>query len=236
MDKTILSKDTLAGYDARPRDVFILIDKPPGWTSFDVVKKIKNIGRFRKVGHAGTLDPFATGLLILGTEKYTRALTTLSESYKAYEGIIEFGEERDTYDVTGRTVRTSEIDSVDLDLIAEKINGMIGESDQTPPMFSAKKIGGKRLYKLARKGVEVERKPQRIEIRTFRITSSADRSIGFYIACSKGTYVRSVAHDIGKLSGYGAYLKTLRRVSIDDYDVQNALTMDEFEHFWSTLN
>ena len=103
-------------------------------------------------------------------------------------------------------------------------------------MFSAKKIGGKRLYKLARKGIEVERRPQRIEISTFRITGSGNRSINFYLACSKGTYVRSVAHDIGKLSGYGAYLKTLRRVSIDGYNVQNALTIDEFERFWSTLN
>jgi len=226
----------MAGYESMERDNFILIDKPPDWTSFDVVKKVRNIGRFKKVGHAGTLDPFATGLLVLGTDACTRGLQAFSDSDKAYEGVIVFGEERDTYDVTGKPVMSTDIKNVDADLIEQKMAGLIGESEQIPPMFSAKKIDGQRLYKLARKGMVVERNPRRIYISEFNLKSVTANTADFYVACSKGTYVRSLAHDIGRMCGYGAYLKELRRVSINGYRVDDALTIDEFEHFWSALN
>ncbi len=201
-----------------------------------MVKKVRNIGHFRKVGHAGTLDPFATGLLVLATENYTRGLQDISQSGKAYQGVIAFGEERDSYDITGRTTRLTEIESVDLSLIEQNVAALVGESDQIPPMFSAKKIAGQRLYKMARKGIVVDRKPHRIFIDTFKITGSTAKTIDFYLSCSKGTYIRSLAHDIGKKSGYGAYLKALRRVSIGEFKVDNAFTIDEFLHFWSALN
>ena len=232
----ILSKETLGDYNAREQDNLILIDKPPDWTSFDVVKKIRNIGRFRKVGHAGTLDPFATGLLVLGTEKYTRRLQTVTASDKVYEGVIVFGEERDTCDVTGKIVRTVRLDRIDPALVDQKVSDMTGALEQVPPMYSARKIGGQRLYAMARKGIEVAREPRPVFINAFRVTEYGDRSISFYIECSKGTYIRTVAHDLGQACGYGAYLSSLRRVAVDGVDVTNALTIDEFQHFWKALN
>ena len=232
----ILSKETLGDYNAREQDNLILIDKPPDWTSFDVVKKIRNIGRFRKVGHAGTLDPFATGLLVLGTEKYTRRLQTVTASDKVYEGVIVFGEERDTCDITGKIVRTVRLDRIDPALVDQKVSDMTGASEQVPPMYSARKIGGQRLYAMARKGIEVAREPRPVFINAFRVTEYGDRSISFYIECSKGTYIRTVAHDLGQACGYGAYLSSLRRVAVDGFDVTNALTIDEFQHFWKALN
>jgi len=236
MELRILNKHTLKDYTSRERDNLILIDKPPDWTSFDVVKKIRNIGRFQKVGHGGTLDPFATGLLVLGTGNYTSRLKAVIDADKAYRGVIAFGEERDTYDLTGATIHATAIKSVDIDLIAQKVAELVGPSEQIPPMFSAKKVGGQRMYKLARKGVVVNRKPQPIFVYTFDITEFSATTISFYVVCSKGTYIRSLAHDIGSRSGYGAYLKALRRVSIGEFTVENALTLDEFQHFWSTLN
>ncbi len=236
MEPRILNKDTMKAYASRERDNLILIDKPPDWTSFDIVKKIRNIGRFHKVGHAGTLDPFATGLLVLGTGNYTRRLKAVSDADKAYRGIIAFGEERDTYDLTGTTIHSTEIKSVDMNLIEQKVAELVGPSEQIPPMFSAKKVAGQRMYKLARKGVVVRRKPQPIFVHTFDITGFSATTINFYVVCSKGTYIRSLAHDIGSMSGYGAYLMALRRISIGEFTVENALTIDEFQHFWSTLN
>jgi tRNA pseudouridine55 synthase len=213
-------------------DHLILIDKPSEWTSFDIVKKVKNIGSFRKVGHAGTLDPFATGLLILGTGRNTKKLSQLSGLEKSYVAKIVFGQETDTYDVTGRPSRVSDIKQIDSEKVRNAAMDFLGRSEQLPPMYSAKKINGHRLYKLARRGITVERKPQNIEIKKFELLTYNKTEAEFYIECSKGTYIRTLAHDLGKKTGYGAYLKELRRVGINGYHVNDALTIDEFVSLW----
>jgi tRNA pseudouridine55 synthase len=188
------------------------MDKPTEWTSFDVVKKIRTIGRFRKVGHAGTLDPFATGLLIL------------------------FGTVTDTYDVTGDVLEKKAISKIDASRVRQVIESFIGESEQIPPMYSAKKINGTRLYKLARQGKNIARKPQKIKIYELRQKAFDGLDVDLYIKCSKGTYIRSIANDMGVQTGYGAYLRELRRVSINGFFVQDALSVTEFKNYWTSLN
>lgn len=232
----IISKKTVNKIHLKAEDNLILVDKPVEWTSFDVVKKIRSIGRFRKVGHAGTLDPFATGLLILGTGKLTRALTDISKSVKAYRAKITFGTVTDTYDVTGAILKKREISKIDDSLVRKVIESFLGESEQIPPMYSAKKINGTRLYKLARQGKKVTRTPQKINIYELHQRSFDGLDIELYIRCSKGTYIRSIANDIGLQTGYGAYLKELRRVSVNGYFVQDALSLAEFTNYWTSLN
>ena len=233
MTTKIINKQATA---ADISDNIILIDKPAGWTSFDVVKKIKNIGRFKKVGHAGTLDPFATGLLILGTNRETKNLSGYSDRSKEYVAQIVFGETKDTYDVTGETVAVQKDRFPGEEKIRNIIMDFRGEQDQVPPMYSAKKIDGVRLYKLARKGREVERTPSRITIFEIKELSFDPPELELYIKCSKGTYIRSLAHDMGVQAGCGAYLKELRRVAIDDFHVEAAMTISEFEQFWRQMN
>lgn len=233
MTTKIIDKEAAA---ADISDNLILIDKPAGWTSFDVVKKIKNIGRFKKVGHAGTLDPFATGLLILGTNKETKNLAEYSNGSKEYVAKLFFGETKDTYDVTGETVSSNADQFPGVNVIRNIFRGFVGEQDQVPPMYSAKKIDGVRLYKLARKGREIERKPGRITIFEIREISFNPPELEIYVKCSKGTYIRSLAHDIGVQAGCGAYLKELRRVGIADFQVDKAMTISEFEQFWRQMN
>jgi len=217
-------------------DNIILIDKPAGWTSFDVVKKVKNIGRFKKVGHAGTLDPFATGLLVLGTDRETKNLAEYSNGNKEYEAVISFGETKDSYDVTGQTIATGSTAEIQQDEVRAVIKKFVGELEQVPPMYSAKKVDGVRLYKLARKGQEVERKPSAVTIFEINELSFDWPDVTVYVSCSKGTYIRSLAHDMGQQLGCGAYLKSLRRIVVKDFHVQNALTISEFEHFWKNVN
>jgi tRNA pseudouridine55 synthase len=232
----IISKKTVDKINQKAEDNLILMDKPTEWTSFDVVKKIRTIGRFRKVGHAGTLDPFATGLLILGTGKLTRDLTHISESVKAYTAKITFGTVTDTYDVTGDILEKKEISKIDASRVRQVIESFIGESEQIPPMYSAKKINGTRLYKLARQGKNITRKPQKINIYELHQKAFDGLDVELYIKCSKGTYIRSIANDMGLQTGYGAYLKELRRVSINGFFVQDALSVAEFKNYWTSLN
>jgi len=232
----IINKSSRKEEINKEQDHLILIDKPSKWTSFDIVKKIRNIGSFDKVGHAGTLDPFATGLLILGTGKNTKKLSQISGSEKAYIAKIIFGQETDTYDVTGKAIRKNELKQINVEKVKDTAIGFLGTSNQTPPMFSAKKINGHRLYKLARNGITVQRKPHRIEIKKFKLISHKALEADFYIECSKGTYIRTLAHDLGIKTGYGAYLKELRRVCINGYHVDDALTIEEFFLLWQKLN
>ena len=232
----IIAKNTLKGYPEKNRDNIILIDKPASWTSFDVVKKIKNIGKFKKVGHAGTLDPFATGLLILGTDKATKSLTNLSQNSKAYQATMVFGKTTDTYDITGNIVSEKKTIDFDIKEVRKILQNYLGESEQIAPMYSAKKVDGVRLYKLARKGQEVERKPHKIAIFEIKEIAHSGPELQIYVNCSKGTYIRSLVHDIGEVLGYGAFLKDLRRVAINGYHVSDALSVTEFEKFWLSLN
>lgn len=232
----IINKESILSIKSTFPDNVILIDKPVDWTSFDVVKKIKNIGRFKKVGHAGTLDPFAEGLLIIGTGEETKKLKYWSDADKNYFANIEFGKQTDTFDVTGNITESKEMKEIDWVNINKILASFIGTTDQLPPMFSAKKVNGVRLYKLARKGKEIERKTQKIRIEKLDMISHDEKNIQIDIHCSKGTYVRTIAHDIGLKSGYGAYLKSLRRNAIGNFSVNDALSIGQFESFWKNLN
>jgi tRNA pseudouridine55 synthase len=232
----VIDRDSIKVLQAKSLDNLILIDKPAQWSSFDVVKKIRNLTRIKKVGHSGTLDPFATGLLILGTGKKTKVLAKISEATKEYIATIEFGKNTDTYDVTGTILNQTDVSGI-LDFNFKPIlDSFLGESQQLPPMFSAKKIGGKRLYKMARKGIEIERSTHNICIYEIKQLKRENTNLDVYVKCSKGTYLRSLAFDIGKKSGYGAYLKSLRRVAIDNFTIEKALTVNDFHTFWSSLN
>jgi len=225
----IINKNSIISGIENDVDHIILIDKPVDWTSFDVVKKIKNIGKYKKVGHAGTLDPFAEGLLIIGTGNETKNLSSWSNAGKIYEAVIEFGKQTDTYDLTGEVTGVKEIVTIDWDKIDKVLHTFIGKTEQIPPMFSAKKIKGVRLYKLARKGKEVDRDPKVIHISYIDILDKKGKELKIKLQCSKGTYVRTLANDIGIKSGYFAYLKSLKRIAIGDLSVTDALSIGQFE-------
>jgi tRNA pseudouridine55 synthase len=206
----------------------ILIDKPVNWTSFDVVAKIRNLTKVKKVGHAGTLDPLATGLLIVCTGKKTKEISCYQEQRKKYTGIITLGKSSPSMDLA------TEVTEKDLpeDLTEEKIlsvrNKFLGNIEQIPPMFSAIKHKGKSLYKLARAGKEVKREARQVEIYSFEITKINLPDIHFEIDCSKGTYIRVIANDFGNEIGCGGVLSLLRRTAIGDYKVDDALDLMEF--------
>jgi len=232
----VIDRDTIKVLQEKSFDNLILIDKPAQWSSFDVVKKIRNLTRIKKVGHSGTLDPFATGLLILGTGKETKVLAQICDTTKEYIASIEFGKNTDTYDVTGTVINQFDISGISDFNFKPILDSFLGENQQLPPMFSAKKVGGKRLYKMARKGIEIERSTHNIFIYEIKQLKRESSCLNVYVKCSKGTYLRSLAHDIGKKSGYGAYLKSLRRVAIDNFKIEKALTLNDFHKFWSSLN
>jgi tRNA pseudouridine55 synthase len=232
----VLDKQSVITFKDKIEDNIILMDKPVDWSSFDVVKKVGAIGKFKKTGHAGTLDPFATGLLILGTGKATRALTAISAANKSYLAKISFGYATDTYDCTGRIVEKNNIKKIDVKKITHETSRFLGAVKQKPPMYSAKKISGTPLYKLARKGIRVNREYVTVNFHEIRIISNSGLEIEIYIKCSKGTYIRSFANDLGKVTGYLAHLKALRRLTISDYDVDDAFSIGDFESYWRSLN
>ena len=207
-------------------DGIILIDKPENVTSFQVCEIIKKKLNIRKVGHGGTLDPFSTGLLIIGVNKGTKLLNFFLEEKKEYTGIIEFGKETDTYDVTGKIVKEEEVNLTE-DEILQAIEDFKGVINQTPPPFSAVKHKGKPLYRYAREGKIIKKPERQVFIETFDILNFNLPEIEFKIVCSKGTYIRSIAHDLGKRLGTCAYLKKLRRTAIGNYRVESAYKPDE---------
>ena len=208
-------------------DGALLIDKPAGPTSHDVVDAIRRKFGIKKVGHCGTLDPNATGLLIIVLGRGTKLSERLMGDDKVYEGTIKFGEETDSYDADGEITGSLPVPPMTLDQLNEDAATFIGDQMQTPPMVSAIKKDGVPLYKLARKGVEVEREPRLIHIYNFRFTDYNEPLGRFRIACTKGTYVRSIAHDLGKKVGCGAHLATLRRSASGKFDVAEALQLDQ---------
>ena len=232
----IIDKKSVEHLDEKSADNLILIDKPADWSSFDVVKKVRFLTRIKKVGHSGTLDPFATGLLILGTGKETKTLTRIIGSTKEYLATLQLGESTDTYDITGTRLTQTDISGIESYNFKSVLDTFIGENDQVPPMYSAKKVGGKRLYKIARQGIEIKRDPHKIQIYEIKELKREGSLLEIYIKCSKGTYIRSLANDIGKRSGYGAFLMNLRRISIDKFVVENALSVQEFSDYWHSLN
>ena len=208
-------------------DGAILVDKPTGLTSHDVVDAIRRKFGIKKVGHCGTLDPNATGLLIIVLGKGTKLSERLMGDDKVYEGTIKFGESTDSYDADGELTGSLPVPLMSLDQLNEEASIFIGDLMQVPPMVSAIKKGGVPLYKLARKGVEVEREARLIHIYNFRFTEYQQALGTFKLACTKGTYVRSVAHDLGQKLGCGAHLATLRRSASGKFDVAEAKPLEE---------
>ena len=209
----------------------ILIDKPLNWTSFDVTKKLKFAGKFKKIGHAGTLDPLATGLLILCTGKMTKQIDEYQAQEKEYSGTLVLGKTTPSVDLETDFDEEFPIEHISESILEEALKQFQGKILQIPPIYSAIQVNGKRLYELARKGikdVEVEIKSREIEIFKFEIDSSNFPEINFVIVCSKGTYVRSLVRDFGIACQSGAYMKALRRERIGEYLVKNALTIQQF--------
>jgi tRNA pseudouridine55 synthase len=208
-------------------DGAVLIDKPVGPTSHDIVDAIRRHFQIKKVGHCGTLDPNATGLLIIVLGRGTKLSEKLMADDKVYEGTIKFGETTNSYDADGELVSSLPVPSLTLDELNQAAAEFVGDQMQIPPMVSAVKKDGVPLYKLARKGMEVEREPRLIHIYTFRFSGYAEPVGTFRLACTKGTYVRSLAHELGKKAGCGAHLATLRRISSGKFDVAQAIQFEE---------
>ncbi len=212
----------------------ILIDKPLNWTSFDVVGKIRN--RLRrycnvrkiKVGHAGTLDPLATGLLILCTGKMTKSIESYQSQTKEYTGKIKLGATTPSYDLESEIDRTFETSHITKKMIEEVTQSFLGEQNQVPPIFSAKKVDGVRSYEKARKGDTVVLKPNKIAIHHLQLTPIDEQTLEFVVSCSKGTYIRSLAHDIGQNLNSGGHLIELRRTKIGDFSVDQAQSPEQF--------
>jgi tRNA pseudouridine55 synthase len=212
-----------------PREMegILLVDKPTDHTSHDVVARLRGKLRMKRVGHAGTLDPMATGLLIILVGKATRVSQYLMSLDKEYEGTIELGKVTDTQDAEGEVLETIPVPAFSEADILAAVKSFLGDQYQTPPMYSAVKIDGVPLYKSARKGEEVEREPRFIRVMSWEITRFALPRLDFRLRCTKGTYVRTLAHDLGRKLGCGAHLAALRRTASDKFHISQALTLDQ---------
>jgi len=206
----------------------ILIDKDYKWTSFDVVKKIRNTIGIKKVGHAGTLDPLATGLLIVCTGKKTKEIQYFQDLKKEYTGSFYLGATRPSHDRETEINERSSIDNITIEKILNIASTFHGKIKQKPPSFSAIRKEGKRLYEYARQGEKVKTEPREVEVYNFEITDITLPEVSFRLICSKGFYVRSLARDFGKALGCGAYLESLKRTAIGDFRVEEALSVEEF--------
>ncbi|MFV1981659.1 MAG: tRNA pseudouridine(55) synthase TruB [Rhodothermia bacterium] len=221
----VLGRDD--GFEQVQEGVAVLVDKPREWSSFKVIKLLRAKLGIKKIGHAGTLDPMATGLLIccIGRSA-TRRIEDFVELDKEYTGIMRLGETTESYDAESKIVERVPADHVTDHDIAGSFNHFCGEVDQIPPMYSAIRVGGRRLYEMARKGETVDRPVRQIRIDAFDIVERRKSDVSFRVVCSKGTYIRSLAHDVGRQLGVGAHLIALRRTRIGQFSVDDALTTD----------
>jgi tRNA pseudouridine55 synthase len=210
-----------------PLNAVMIVDKPAGWTSHDVVAKARHIMKERSVGHLGTLDPMATGVLPLVTGRMTRLCQFYTACEKAYEGTIRLGIATDTYDADGEPAGDPQKVNVTLEEIRAEINSLKGKIQQLPPSFSAKKIHGVPAYKLARKKQQVDLQPVEVEIKEFEVTGLADELAHFRCRVSSGTYVRSLAHEIGQRLGTGAHLASLLRTAVAEFSIEQAHTLEQ---------
>ena len=206
----------------------LLFDKPLRWTSFDLVKKVRNLVRIKKVGHAGTLDPLATGLMIICTGKMTKQIDTYQAQEKEYTGTIFLGATTPCYDLEKEPDQFFPTDHITEEMIRGAAVSLTGMISQVPPHHSAVKVNGKRAYEIARMGKDPELKSREVEIKVFEITHIEMPRVDFRVVCSKGTYIRSLANDFGKLLGSGAYLEKLCRTRIGDFKLENAMSVEEF--------
>lgn len=210
----------------------LLIDKPLEWTSFDVVRKLRPMVRTRKVGHAGTLDPLATGLLILCTGKYTKRINDYMAQEKEYTGTIVLGASTPTYDLESEPRPGKEPSYLTPEIVQDVIGReFTGEIMQVPPIHSAIKVNGKRVYQLARKGKEVKLEPRPVVVSAFEVTRFRLPELDFRVVCSTGTYIRSLANDLGAILGCGGYLSSLRRTRIGEFRVDDAMTMEAAKEY-----
>ena len=211
-----------------------LIDKDLHWTSFDVVKKIRNTIKIKKVGHAGTLDPLASGLMIVCAGKATKKIEGLMGVEKEYTGTFRLGATTPSYDLETEINATFPLDHITEELIYATANQFLGHQMQIPPIYSALKVEGKKLYELARQGKEAKIEPRPIEIKEFEITGIRLPDIDFRIVVSKGTYIRSIAFDFGKACGSGAHLAALRRTRVGDFKIEDSKTVADWMAWWKT--
>ena len=209
------------------------IYKPKDLSSFSIVKKIKNITK-EKVGHSGTLDPFADGVLVLGVGKSTKKLSKIIQFDKTYEGIIKLGEKTDSMDLTGNVVEEKEVSEISDQSLIDCEKKFVGELLQRTPMFSARKINGVRLYKLARKNIEIKTNPKLITIKSLKINSLDENTLKITVECSSGTYIRVLAEDIAEYLGTVGHLISLTRLSVGEYKLDESVTIEKFEDKWKS--
>lgn len=219
----------------RKLDIIVPFWKPIDWTSFDVVKKVRYQIKPNKVGHAGTLDPFAEGVLVLCIGKKTRESQSIMNLEKEYIGIIQLGTETDTLDTTGKVISKMPVPALSYSLIEKSLVQFIGDIEQVPPMYSALKKSGQPLYRLARKGITVEREPRMVHISNIEIIEIQEDKFSIKVICGKGTYIRSLASDISKALGTCGYLKSLTRTRVGQYDENNSVKLDEMQEWLDTL-
>lgn len=210
-----------------PYGELFLVDKPYEWTSFDVVKKIRNALKIKKVGHAGTLDPLATGLLIVCAGKKTKSIETYMGQEKEYTGTFVLGKTTESFDLEREVIEVSDPSHLTIEDIKKAAAQLTGDISQVPPAHSAIKLDGKRVYKAARKGLEVKLEARPVTVSEFEITGFKNPEVHFRIVCSKGTYIRSLARDLGDILGVGAYLSKLCRTRIGDFKLEEAEQLDE---------
>ncbi len=216
-----------------PEGYVWLIDKPQGWTSFDVVNKIRHVTRLKKVGHAGTLDPLATGLLILCGGKMTKQIDQIQGQEKEYICTVKLGVTTASYDAEQPEENIQPVDHITAVAVAQALVAFRGDIEQVPPIFSAVKVDGKRAYKSAREGKSIEMPPRKVTISELELVRyEGPEKVELRIVCSKGTYIRSLARDLGDALGVGGYLSSLRRTRIGAYQVTDALTVDHFSAKW----
>jgi len=213
----------------------LLVDKPSGITSHDVVDRVRRLFHMKRVGHAGTLDPMATGLMLILVGKATKVSQYLMSMDKEYAGTLKLGEETDSQDADGEVLVRKEVPELTEDIVRAEMKAFMGDQYQTPPMFSAKKVNGQPLYKLARKGKTIAREPRVIHISKFEMTAFSAPEISFLVACSKGAYVRTLAHDLGQKLGCGAHLNALRRTGVGKFRIEEADTLEVLKEASSTV-
>jgi tRNA pseudouridine55 synthase len=209
------------------------IYKPKDFSSFSIVKKVKHITR-EKVGHSGTLDPFADGVLVLGVGKSTKKLSNIIQFDKTYEGIVKLGEKTDSMDLTGNIVESKKVPKITVKSLNDCVDIFIGELLQRTPMYSARKINGVRLYKLARKNIEIKTNPKLITIKRLNIDMIDKNTLKIIVECSSGTYIRVLAEDIAEYLGTVGHLISLTRLSVGEYKLNESLTIKNFEDLWKS--
>ena len=214
--------------------MIININKPVGWTSFDIVRKVKRITGHKKVGHGGTLDPFASGVLILGTENDTKNLSEITRSNKSYQAELLLGMKTNTLDPEGKIIDKKPIPKLNEHMLLKILKTFEGRQKQIPPMFSAKKIRGVKLYKLARKNIVIERNEVDIEIYEMSLVKFSIDKIIFNVSCSKGTYIRVLASDIAEKIGTVGYLLNLERTRVGNYLIRDSKSIEDFEKSWKS--